>query len=210
MAQIFRRFVRLTVYSLLASVLTLRAQEPEAVSTAAAAPIIAPSADYLLRPSDILQMRVFQEDDLTREISVSGDFTISLPLIGTVDVKNRSVRQTEEMVRQLYDRDFLVNPQVSLIVLKYAERAVNVIGQVNTPRAVEFPAERGLTLLEAIARAGGFTRLAERSKVKLIRKDDKGVPVTYTINAEKLINATSDNTWTLQVDDVIEVPERFL
>ncbi len=210
MAQIFRRFVRLTVYSLLASVLTLGAQEPEAVSTAVAAPIIAPSADYLLRPSDILQMRVFQEDDLTREISVSGDFTISLPLIGTVDVKNRSVRQTEEMVRQLYDRDFLVNPQVSLIVLKYAERAVNVIGQVNTPRAVEFPAERGLTLLEAIARAGGFTRLAERSKVKLIRKDDKGVPVTYTINAEKLINATSDNTWTLQVDDVIEVPERFL
>jgi polysaccharide biosynthesis/export protein len=167
------------------------------------------TADYLLRPSDVLQIRVFQEDDLTREVSVSQDFTISLPLVGTIDVRKRSVRQAEEFIRQLYDRDFLVNPQVSLIVLKYAERAVNVIGSVNTPQAVPFPPERGLNLLEAITRAGGFSRLADKTRVRIIRKDDKGVSVTYTINAEKLISGTSDNSWSLQVDDVIEVPERI-
>lgn len=157
----------------------------------------------------MLQIRVFQEDDLTREVSVSQDFTISLPLVGTIDVRKRSVRQAEEFIRQLYDRDFLVNPQVSLIVLKYAERAVNVIGSVNTPQAVPFPPERGLNLLEAITRAGGFSRLADKTRVRIIRKDDKGVGVTYTINAEKLISGTSDNSWSLQVDDVIEVPERI-
>jgi polysaccharide export outer membrane protein len=167
------------------------------------------TADYLLRPSDVLQIRVFQEDDLTREVSVSQDFTISLPLVGTIDVRKRSVRQAEEFIRQLYDRDYLVNPQVSLIVLKYAERAVNVIGSVNTPQAVPFPPERGLNLLEAITRAGGFSRLADKTRVRIIRKDDKGVSVTYTINAEKLISGTSDNSWSLQVDDVIEIPERI-
>jgi len=101
-----------------------------------------------------------------------------------------------------------VNPQVTVIVLKYAERAVNVIGQVNSPQAVPFPAERGLTLLEAIARAGGFTRLANRSQVKITRTDDKGVSTTFTVNAEKLLDSQSPNLWSLQVDDVVFVPER--
>ena len=165
--------------------------------------------DYVLRPADILQVKIYKEEDLTREVSVSQEYTVSLPLIGNVSVKNRSVRQVEEMVRQLYDRDFLVNPQVTLIVLKYAERAVNVIGSVNSPQAVPFPPERGLTLLEAVARAGGFSRLADRSKVKIIRTDEKGVSTTFTINADKLMESRSANLWALQVDDVIQVEERI-
>lgn len=165
--------------------------------------------DYVLRPADILQVKVYKEEDLTREVSVSQEYTVSLPLIGNVAVKDRSVRQIEEMIRQLYDRDYLVNPQVTVIVLKYAERAVNVIGAVNSPQAVPFPPERGLTLLEAIARAGGFSRLADRSKVKIIRTDDKGVSTTFTINADKLMESRSANLWSLQVDDVIQVEERI-
>lgn len=165
--------------------------------------------DYMLRPADILQIKVFQEEDLTREVSVSREYAVSLPLIGTVDLKNRSVRQAEELIRQLYDRDFLVNPQVTVIVLKYAERAVNVIGMVNSPQAVPFPPERGLTLLEAIARAGGFNRLANRAEVKITRTDDKGISNTFTVNAEKLLDSKSANLVPLQVDDVVFVPEKF-
>lgn len=163
----------------------------------------------MLRPADILQVKVFQEEDLTREVSVSQEYTVSLPLIGTVDLRKRSVRQAEELIRQLYDRDYLVNPQVTVIVLKYAERAVNVIGMVNSPQAVPFPPERGLTLLEAIARAGGFNRLADRANVRITRTDDKGVSATFTVNADKLLDAKSANLWTLQVDDVVFVPEKF-
>jgi polysaccharide biosynthesis/export protein len=171
--------------------------------------VSSPPVDYVLRPADILQVKVYKEEDLTREVSVSQEYTVSLPLIGNVSVKDRSVRQIEEMIRQLYDRDFLVNPQVTVIVLKYAERAVNVIGSVNAPQAVPFPPERGLTLLEAIARAGGFSRLADRSKVKIIRTDDKGVSTTFTIDATKLMESRSANLWSLQVDDVIQVEERI-
>lgn len=170
----------------------------------------ASSTDYVLRPADVLQVKVFKEEDMTREISVSTEMNISLPLIGNVDVRNRTVRQLEEVIRQLYDRDFLVNPQVTVIVLRYAERAVNVIGQVNSPQAVPFPPERGLTLLEAIARAGGFNRLADRKKVTITRTDEKGVSNTFTINTEKLLDSKSANLWPLQVDDVVFVPEGFL
>lgn len=179
-----------------------------AEATQAAAPA-AGTVDYMLRPSDILQVKVFQEEDLTRETSVSKEYAISLPLIGTVDLRNRTVRQAEELIRQLYDRDYLVNPQVTVIVLRYAERAVNVIGMVNSPQAVPFPPERGLTLLEAIARAGGFNRLADRSKVSITRTDDRGVASTFTVNADRLLDSRSPNSWTLQVDDVIFVPEKF-
>ena len=181
----------------------------EVVASSPESTTLAISTDYVLRPADILQVKVYKEEDLTREVSVSQEYTVSLPLIGNVSVKNRSVRQVEEMIRQLYDRDFLVNPQVTLIVLKYAERAVNVIGSVNSPQAVPFPPERGLTLLEAVARAGGFSRLADRSKVKIIRTDEKGVSTTFTINADKLMESRSANLWALQVDDVIQVEERI-
>jgi len=132
-----------------------------------------------------------------------------LPLIGSVDVRGRSLRQTEELVRQLYDKDYLVNPQITLVVMRYAQRAVNVMGSVNAPQAVPFPPERGLTLLEAIARAGGFSRLADKSKVRIVRTDDKGVNTTYTINVDRLIDGRSSSSWPLQVDDVIQVPENF-
>jgi polysaccharide biosynthesis/export protein len=170
----------------------------------------APAVDYQLRPSDLLQVKVFQEEDLTREISVSQEYTISLPLIGTVDVRNLSPRQLEDTIRKLYDRDYLVNPQVSLIVLKYAERVVNVMGAVNTPQPVMFPSERGLTLLDAIARAGGFNRLANKKNVKITRTDTNGNSTAFTVNVEKLLSAQSNSQWLLQVDDVIFVDEIFL
>jgi polysaccharide biosynthesis/export protein len=166
-------------------------------------------ADYLLRPADNFQVKIFQEEDLTREVSISQEFTISLPLIGTIDLTNRTVRQAEELIRQLYDRDFIVNPQVNITMIRYAERAVNVIGMVNSPQVVPFPPERGLTLLEAITRAGGFSRLGDKENVKITRKDEKGVSTTFTVNAEKLLNSKSANSWSLQVDDIVNVPEKF-
>jgi len=205
----FRKLVPFFLSVALWSIVAVSLSPVDLFSQASENTVSSPPVDYVLRPADILQVKVYKEEDLTREVSVSQEYTVSLPLIGNVSVKDRSVRQIEEMIRQLYDRDFLVNPQVTVIVVKYAERAVNVIGSVNAPQAVPFPPERGLTLLEAIARAGGFSRLADRSKVKIIRTDDKGVSTTFTIDATKLMESRSANLWSLQVDDVIQVEERI-
>ncbi len=183
------------------------ATTPAAAEVLPTIPEVSDKTDYVLRPSDTLQVRVFQEEDITREVSISQEYTISLPLIGTINLRDKSVRQAEEMIRQLYDRDFYVNPQVTLTVLRYAERTVNVIGQVNSPGAIPFPIEKGLTLLEAITRAGGFTRIANQKDVRITRTDDKGVSKTYSVNAIRLIDARSSNLWSLQVGDVVFVPE---
>jgi polysaccharide export outer membrane protein len=166
-------------------------------------------ADYVVQASDLLRIEIFQEDDLKREVRVSQEFRIVLPLSCPIDVKGKTVRQLQETIRDLYDRDFLVNPQVNVFVLEYAKRTVNVLGAVNSPGAVVFPQEQGLTLLDAISRVGGFSRLADRRKIKLTRTVD-GKTSTYIINADDIIEGSVKETWPLIQDDVIFVPERIL
>jgi polysaccharide biosynthesis/export protein len=67
-----------------------------------------------------------------------------------------------------------------------------------------------LTLLDAISRAGGFSRLAQRSQVKLTRTNADGKSETYIINADDLLKSNSSNSWQLIENDIIFVPERIL
>lgn len=174
-------------------------------SSSSAAPL-----DYILQPSDLLNVQVFQEENLKRDVRVSQELEITLPLIGKVSVKGKSVRQSEDLIRDLYNKDYLVNPQVNIVVVEYSKRTVNVIGQVNQPGAVLFPQEQGLTLLDAISRAGGFTRLANREKVKLTRTNADGKSETYIINVDELIKGSSSNSWPLLANDNVFVVERVL
>lgn len=174
------------------------------------APATGTKPDYVLQPLDLLRVQIFQEDDLTRDVRLSQESTVSLPLIGRIDLTGKTVREAQEIVRSLYDRDYLVNPQVNLIVLEYAKRTVNVLGSVNSPGAVPFPDEQGLTLLDAIARVGGFSRLADRRHVKLTRAAADGKTTNYIINTDEIIEGSAKENWTLLRDDVIFVPERIL
>jgi polysaccharide export outer membrane protein len=182
-----------------------QAAEPKPAAVPAAAAL-----DYLLQPSDLLDVQIFQEENLKRAVRVSQEYSITLPLIGKVDVKGKSLRQAEDLIRELYARDYLVNPQINVVVIEYAKRSVNVIGQVNQPGAVLFPQEQGLTLLDAVSRAGGFSRLANRTQVKLTRTNADGKSDTYVIDADDLIKGRSSNTWPLLVNDIVFVPERIL
>lgn len=168
-----------------------------------------PKADYTLQPSDLVRVQIFQEDDLTREVRISQENRIQLPLIGAIEVKGMNVRELQETIRGLYDRDYLVNPQVNVFVLEYAKRSVNVLGSVNSPGVVLFPQEQGMNLLDAIARVGGFSRLADRKRIKLTRLIE-GKTSTYIINADDVIQGNVKETWDLVQHDVIFVPERIL
>jgi polysaccharide biosynthesis/export protein len=168
------------------------------------------TTDYVLQPSDLIQVMVFQEPDLLREVRITQEYTITLPLLGTIDVKGKTVRQTELTIRDLYDKDYLVNPQISLTVLEYNQRTVKVLGSVNQPGAIVFPPEQKMGLLEAIARAGGFNRIADRKRVRLSRTLADGKTENYTINADEMMQGASAAQWLLTKDDVIFVPERIL
>jgi polysaccharide export outer membrane protein len=167
-------------------------------------------SDYVLQPFDLIKVVVFQEPDLEREIRLSQESAITLPLIGTVNLQGKTVREAQAIIRDLYNHDFLVNPQINVIVEEYSKVTVDVLGSVNTPGAVPIPPDRGLKLLEAITQAGGFSRLADRKHVKLTRIGADGKTATFDINADDIIQSTSSDTWVLRKDDVIFVPERIL
>lgn len=170
-----------------------------------------PAADYLLQPQDLIRVQVFQEPDMLREVRISQEGTINLPLINEVDLRNKTLRQAEQIIRERYDRDFLVNPQITLVVVEYAKRTVNVLGNVNTPGAVPFPQEQKLNIIDAITRAGGFNRLADRKHVRLTRTNSEGKTETFEINADQLMSkGSSADKWILQVGDTVYVPERVL
>jgi polysaccharide biosynthesis/export protein len=169
------------------------------------------SRNYVIQPSDVLRLHVFQEPDLTQDIRVPQNGRFHFPLIGPVQLTGKTVAEAEDLLRELYDRDYLVNPQVNLLILEFSQRRVNVYGAVNAPGPVVFPPEEEMTLLDAISRAGGFNRLANRRAVTLTRTGPDGQIIRFRINADELISGGADaSVWKLEKDDVINVPERIL
>jgi polysaccharide export outer membrane protein len=199
------RLIRLLPFLALALLGALRAAEDTPVTS-----VPAPEAtDYVLQPSDLIRVLIFQEPDLLREVRITQEYTITLPLIGTIDLRTRTVRQAEEVIRALYDKDYLVNPQVNLTVLEYTQRTVQVVGAVNSPGSVVFPPEQKMGLVEAIARAGGQSRIADLKRVQLTRTDGEGRTETFIINVVDLMKGASGEQWLLRKSDVILVPEKL-
>jgi polysaccharide export outer membrane protein len=197
----FLRLLPLLVLGLLA---------PLTGAEAPPAPPAAEATDYVLQPSDLIRVLIFQQPDLLREVRITQEYTITLPLIGTIDLRGRTVRQTEEIIRSLYDKDYLVNPQVNLTVLEYTQRTVQVVGAVNQPGAVVFPPEQKMGLIEAIARAGGQSRIADLKRVRLTRTNAEGKAENQIINVDDMMKGNSNEQYLLQKGDVIFVPERLL
>lgn len=165
--------------------------------------------DYILHPQDQIKVQVFQEEDINKQtdgLSLSQDCKVTLPLIGTISLRGKTVGQAEEMIRDLYNRDYIVNPQVSVTVVKYADRSVNVIGSVTNQGRIKFPEERDLSILDAISLAGGQTRLADMKHVKLTRNNGEA----QIIDVDAMMKKGGADPVMLEPGDVIYVPERIL
>lgn len=174
-----------------------------------AAPVISSAAnDYILSNADTLEMSIFREPDLTTRSRVASDGTVQLPLIGDVRVSGMTVRSAREIIRKRYDADYLVDPQVYLNVINYAQRKFTVLGQVAKPGTYEFPGGDSLSLLQAIGMAGGFTRTADRGKVIVKRPAKGGTEETLKLNAKKMA-AEGKGVFNIAPGDVITVGESW-
>ncbi|MBI2512472.1 MAG: polysaccharide export protein [Opitutae bacterium] len=201
---------RLFLSSLVLSSLAIGAFAEDPIAAAAPKSAIASPVDYTLQPLDLLRIVVFQEPDLERQVRISQEYTVNLPLIGLIDLSGKSVRQAEEMIRARYDADFLKNPQITITVLEYTPRTVQVVGAINQPGAIAFTPEQQMTIMEAIAKAGGQSRVADIRRVNLTRLTAEGKTETYTINLDDIMKGRSTEKWPLLKGDVIFVPERIL
>jgi polysaccharide export outer membrane protein len=132
-----------------------------------AAPAVRPAENYVLNRGDTVKLSVFQEPNLDCECALSKSGEASFPLIGSVQLSGRTVRAAEKMVEELYNKDYLVNPRVSLTLTGYAQHFVTVSGAVATPRIVPIPLDGHFDVLAAIAAAGGTTEKADLRTVIL-------------------------------------------
>src|SRR5687767_8075382 len=114
-------------------------------------------SDYKIVPFDIIVIDVFGEKDLSREFRVTATGTINYYFLGEVKVAGKTTSEVREALTEDLNRDYLVDPQVTVDVKEYRLREVFVNGQVFKPGAIPLTGEQELNILGAISRAGGFT-----------------------------------------------------
>ncbi len=149
---------------------------------------------YRMGPGDNLRITVFGQEDMSGEFLVDGSGFLSMPLIGEVKAGGLTVREVERAIVKKLKPDYLKNPSVSIGVLNY--RPFYIIGEVKKPGS--YPYVSGMTVVNAIALAGGYTYRARENKVL----------ITRARNPERKKQRANHDTAVLP-GDVIEVPERF-
>jgi polysaccharide export outer membrane protein len=161
-------------------------------------------SDYVIGKEDLLELGVFEQPDLTRTVRVSGDGTISLPLLGVVQLAGLSTKQAEEKLRDLLSDKYLTDPQVWVFVKEAKSRKVSVVGAVEKPGSIEMLGDR--TLLEAISEAGGLTHQAGND-LYVLRPDASGAATRIDIDLDDLmINGNPVLNIALVPGDVINIP----
>lgn len=160
------------------------------------------SAAYRLNPADLIAVSVFEEPDLAATVRLSEDGTVVLPLLGTVKVVGKSVKEATELVTDLYKKDYLVAPVVTITVVELTKARFSVLGQVARPGTYEIPVEGTMPLMDAIAMAGGYTRLASPSKITVKR----GMQV-FKVNGKEEASESKSSPFRIQAGDIITVAE---
>ena len=126
-------------------------------------------ADYRIGIGDIVEIQVWQEPDLSRTLTVRLDGRISLPLVGDIDTAGKTTSELDAYLEKKF-AEVVTEPAVSVILIESRSRRYYVVGQVMQPG--EFPIERPITILQAIARSGGFQEWAKRDRIKVVRRGD--------------------------------------
>jgi polysaccharide export outer membrane protein len=180
--------------------------QPQAQSSPSDLPTV--SQTYVLSPNDVVQVKVYQEDDLETKARIAKDGTTSFPLIGVINLGGKTIQQASILIRDALGKDYLVNPQVTITVVEYAKRRFTVLGQVQKPGTFEIPNEETVTLMQAIAMAGGYTRLANRSGV-IVSRNVAGKKVSHTLDVRMTANDAESKPFEILPEDTITIPERL-
>ena len=162
--------------------------------------------NYILKASDVLEVNVYQEPDLQKQVRVEADGTVALALIGKVRVAGMTVAESQSLVTDLYNRDYLVDPQISVLVVSYAPKFVHVLGMVGMPGKIMIEPDQNLSLIDAIAQCRGVTRLGNPKKVRIKRTDGTK---PFDVNYDEIRRGDASDIF-LKEGDTITVPERVI
>ena len=170
------------------------------VQTAAVTPVpvvsasVADDEHYTLGSGDKLKITVYGEEDLGGEFAIDGSGHIQLPLVGQVKAAGLTLHQFVAELTTALQNGYLKDPKISAQVLNY--RPFYIIGEVNKPG--EYPYENGLTVLRAVALAGGYTYRANDGKVYVRR-----------VNDSDETSMPADSKTRIFPGDIVRIPERI-
>lgn len=170
---------------------------------------IAPTTDqkfikeYRIGGNDLLEIAVYQEEELTQAVRVTSNGYISYPLLGRIKVAGMSVEELEDYIRGALAKDYIRDPYVQISVKEFSN--VYVLGQVKAPGPYLF--KGGMTVLQAITSAGGFTKIAHKGRVRVVRTHGTEREV-IKVDAADVMNGSKEDI-ILQPGDTVVVPESF-
>ncbi len=163
-----KRFVLGYLVLMLISIFELSVASADEQETSSAATATLP---YVVQPGDILEISVWKEEGLEKEVIVRPDGGISFPLVGQLDVKNKSLQQIEELIKEKLSQ-FIADPVVTVSAKQLLGNKIYVIGQVNRPG--EYPINRYVDVMQALSMAGGMTAFASVNNIIILRRDEQG------------------------------------
>jgi polysaccharide export outer membrane protein len=175
--------------------------EAQAAAAAAAAPN---QHKYLLGPEDALEISVWKEPDLTKQLVVRPDGKISYPLIGQVQAAGLTVKQLQEAISKRLTK-YVTDAHVTVILLKAQNYEIYVTGKVNKPG--NFMIGRPINVMQAIAMAGGLTPFASPGSIMVLRTTENGKEEVFPFNYKEVARGEFlEQNRTLLPGDVVVVP----
>jgi protein involved in polysaccharide export with SLBB domain len=154
---------------------------------------------------DVLEVRVFQEQDLSGLFRVSPDGTIDYPLCGKVRLSGMTSSQAADALTTCLKAGYLRRPQVSVLVKEFNSKKVFVFGEVQKPGT--FPFEEDMSIVQAVTLAGGFTKLAAQNGTIVTRNVD-GQETKIRVPVADIATGQAKN-FQLLPGDIVLVPESF-
>lgn len=159
---------------------------------------------YRIGPSDVLTITIFGNDDMSRTVTVRPDGIISYPLLGELRVTGLTPFQVRaELVESLQEFMNVVDREVSVVVDEVHSYKVSVLGEVRAPGRFEF--QNNVTVLDALAEAGGLTEFASRTGIVIMRPGEEGTQ-RIVFDYERLIGSGNEGPIPVYPGDIILVP----
>lgn len=154
---------------------------------------------------DLLEVRVFEETDLSGPYRVSPEGTVDFPLCGKVHVGGLTSSGAADALRTCLAQGYLKHPQVTVLVREYNSKKVFVFGEVQKPGT--FPYDENMSIIQAVTLAGGFTKTANKNNTNVTRTIN-GKETKIRISVEDIGVGRVKNFF-LQPGDIVFVPESF-
>lgn len=167
-------------------------------------PRVVDSYKFVIGNDDVLVINVWKEPDLSRAVPVRSDGKISLPLVGEVQASGETPRELEQEIAQKL-KNYITQPQVTVIVQQINSQKFNILGQVVRPGA--YPLTNAITVLDAIAVAGGFRDFAKKKSLYILRANSDGNQTRIPFNYKDVITGKKpEQNVKLRPRDTIVVP----